>query len=194
METISALLVICAGNSPVTGEFPAQRPVTRSFDVFFDLRLNKRLSTQTKKWLGWWFETPSCPLWRHCNDWPAVMESSDYSWPPNMRGCITCWRVIYRHPQPWSRLYGSNNIRAKRKLNAQGSHVFVSCSIFNVPSTHMLATRVRKHPWRVYVNTPHVSTNKNYRTKNKSNKPMCMIISRHLFSWKTFVCCMCLFE
>ena len=44
--------------------FPAQRPVTRSFDVFFDLRLNKRLSTQS--W-GWWFETPSSPLWRHSN-------------------------------------------------------------------------------------------------------------------------------
>ena len=44
METFSALLAICAGNSPVTGEFPAQRPVTRSFDVFFDLRLNKRLN------------------------------------------------------------------------------------------------------------------------------------------------------
>ena len=40
METFSALLAICAGNSPVSGEFPAQRPVTRSFDVFFDLRLN----------------------------------------------------------------------------------------------------------------------------------------------------------
>ena len=44
METFSALLAICAENSPVPGEFPAQRPVTRSFDVFFDLRLNKRLS------------------------------------------------------------------------------------------------------------------------------------------------------
>ena len=42
---------VCAGNSPVPGEFPAQRPVTRSFDVFFDLRLNKRLSKQS--W-GWW--------------------------------------------------------------------------------------------------------------------------------------------
>ena len=47
METFSALLAICAGNSPVTGEFPAQRPVTRSFDVFFDLGLNKRLSKQS---------------------------------------------------------------------------------------------------------------------------------------------------
>ena len=43
---------------------PAQRPVTRCFDVFFDLLLNKRLGNQS--W-GWWFETPSCPLPRHCN-------------------------------------------------------------------------------------------------------------------------------
>ena len=46
MKTFSALLAICAGNSPVPGEFPAQGPVTRSFDVFFDLRLNKQLSEQ----------------------------------------------------------------------------------------------------------------------------------------------------
>ena len=50
METFSALLAICAGNSLVTGEFPAQRPVTRSFDVFFDRRLNKRLSKQLWGW------------------------------------------------------------------------------------------------------------------------------------------------
>ena len=65
METISALLAICAGNSPVPGEFPTQRPVTRSCDVFFDLRLNKRLSKQP--W-GWWFETISCPICRHSNE------------------------------------------------------------------------------------------------------------------------------
>ena len=35
METFSVLQAICAGNSPVTGEFPAQWPLTRSFDVFF---------------------------------------------------------------------------------------------------------------------------------------------------------------
>ena len=64
METVSTLLAICAGNSPLTGEFPAQSPVTQSFDVFFDLRLNKRLSKQPR---GWWFEKPSRPLWRHCN-------------------------------------------------------------------------------------------------------------------------------
>ena len=47
--------------SPVN--FPTQRPVTRSFDVFFDLCLNKRLSKQSRRWR---FETLSCPLWRHC--------------------------------------------------------------------------------------------------------------------------------
>ena len=46
METFSAQLAIWVENSPVPGEFPAQRPVTRSFDVFFDLRLNERLSNR----------------------------------------------------------------------------------------------------------------------------------------------------
>ena len=64
MEAYSALLAICAGNSPVPGKFPAQRSVTRSFDVFFDLHPNKRLSKQL--W-GWWIEVPSWSLWRHRN-------------------------------------------------------------------------------------------------------------------------------
>ena len=64
MEPFSALLDLCAGNSPVTGQFPSQRPVAQTFDVFFDLRLKTRLSYQS---YGWWFETSSCPLWRHCN-------------------------------------------------------------------------------------------------------------------------------
>ena len=55
------------GEFTVPGEFPTQKPVTRSFDVFFDLRLNKRLSKQP--WAGW-FETLSWSLWRHCNDRP----------------------------------------------------------------------------------------------------------------------------
>ena len=72
MEAFSALLAICVGNSPVTGGFPTQRPVTRSFDVFFYLRQVKRLS---KRWWGWWFETPSYPLaiWK----WTQV---SNFDW------------------------------------------------------------------------------------------------------------------
>ena len=56
---------------PLCGEFtdhrwiPTQKPLTRSFDVFFHLCLNKRLSKQSP---GWWFETPSRSLWRHCNE------------------------------------------------------------------------------------------------------------------------------
>ena len=68
METLSPLLAICAGNSPVTDEFPVQRPVTRSFDVFFDLRMNERLRKQSWRL---WFETPSRPLWRYSNATPT---------------------------------------------------------------------------------------------------------------------------
>ena len=66
METFSALLAICAGTSRSLVKSPhTERPVTRSFDAFFELRLNKRLSKESR---GCWFETPSRPLWRHCND------------------------------------------------------------------------------------------------------------------------------
>ena len=67
METFSALLALCAGNSQVTGEFRSHRPATRSFNVFFDLRLSKRLSKQSSRR---WFETPPRSLWRHRNESP----------------------------------------------------------------------------------------------------------------------------
>ena len=75
------------------GEFPAQRPVTRSFDVFFDLRLNKRLSKQP--W-GWWFETPAWSLWRHrnaitrrdINSFIKVLELWNYH-------CLPRWVRLY---------------------------------------------------------------------------------------------------
>ena len=54
------------GEFGVTGESPSQRPVTRSFDVFLDLIQNKQ------SW-GWWFETPSHLLWRHCNDTESII-------------------------------------------------------------------------------------------------------------------------
>ena len=70
MEPFSALLALCAGNSPVSGEVPTQRPVTASFDDFFDLRVNKRLSKQS--W-GWWFETLLGSLWRHRNVFTSLI-------------------------------------------------------------------------------------------------------------------------
>ena len=65
METLSPLLALCEGNPPVTGGFHTQRPATRSFDILFDLHLNKRLNKQSRRR---WFETPSRSLWRRCND------------------------------------------------------------------------------------------------------------------------------
>ena len=112
MEIFSALLALCAGNSPVTDELPSQRPVTRSFYSTFSLicTLNKRFSKQS--W-GWWFETPSRSLWRHCNAklewghesyipweivWPCCLEEIGYNlWDTfflreNSRG------TVYRDP------------------------------------------------------------------------------------------------
>ena len=83
METFSALLAICPWNSPVTGEFHAQRPVTRSFDGFFDLRLTKRLS---KQWWGWWFE-------RHRAHYGVTVMSAFCITGPFMRG-------LHKSPAP----------------------------------------------------------------------------------------------
>ena len=83
METFSALLALCDGNTPVTGGIPWQRPVRRSFDVFFVLCLNKRLSKQSRHR---WFETPSRSLWRHCNVLPKIFRK--------YQACVS--RYIYK--------------------------------------------------------------------------------------------------
>ena len=87
------------------GEFPTQRPVTRSFDVFFDLRLNKRLSKQP--W-GWWFETPSWSLWRH----------------RNVSGSIAVTQVLLHsysertpHNSPYQANYGTSVVRTFKKID-----------------------------------------------------------------------------
>ena len=64
IEIFSALLALYAGNSSVTSDFPSERPVNWSFHIFFDLRLNKRLSKQSRRQ---WIETLSRSLWRQCN-------------------------------------------------------------------------------------------------------------------------------
>ena len=79
MWTFSVLLALCAGNSLVTGEFHSQRPVTRSFDVFFDLCLNKRFSTLSKRR---WFETPWRSLWHHSNVHCATWRCFIHKAPP----------------------------------------------------------------------------------------------------------------
>ena len=65
IETFSALLTLCKGKPPVTGGFPLQKPMTRSFDVFFGMGLNKWLSKQSK---CRWFETPCRSLCCRCSD------------------------------------------------------------------------------------------------------------------------------
>ena len=82
------------------GEFPAQRPVTRSFDVFFDLRPNKRLSKQP--W-GWWFETPSWSLWHQCNDYFThfgnefiICHLAQFLWTLTYRRIYKKYRILVR--------------------------------------------------------------------------------------------------
>ena len=85
METFSALMALCAGNS--------QRPVTRSFDVFVYLRLIKHVSKQS--W-GWWFEISSRPLWRHCNENPLIFMKykSKAAYPSHISLVCSVWFSI----------------------------------------------------------------------------------------------------
>ena len=78
---------------------PAQRSVTRSFDVFFDLRLNERLSKQS--W-GWWFETPSRPLWRYSNGIPLLT-------------LLWCWWWQHQHHTFWIRIWWTPLFRKSAK-------------------------------------------------------------------------------
>ena len=115
---------ICARNSPVTGEFPSRRPVTRSFGVIIDLRLNERLS---KKSWGWWFGTPPGSLWRHCN--ALIMERSFvfrtannkeslgvFSWwlPQTWKCCVPFVYVPFTSMWLWG-IYTAMGNREKRK-------------------------------------------------------------------------------
>ena len=86
MEPFSTLLTLCAGNSPVTGEFPAQRPVTRNFDVFFDLRLN-----------GWVNSRGACDLRRHRAHYDVTVTG--HLWLDDVRiwkRFPHCWPFVWR--------------------------------------------------------------------------------------------------
>ena len=116
METFSALLALSAGNSPVPGEFPTQRPVTRSSDVFFDLRLNKRLSKQS--W-DWWSKKPSRPLWRHRNG--SLWISSLYRY-QNITLIKACEKLCRDHPYYYFDL-GQHYIYTHRELWIQNGGI-----------------------------------------------------------------------
>ena len=78
--------------------FPSQKPMTRSFDVFFDLSLNKFLRMQSRRR---WFETPSRSLWRHCNDAPQhLVRFRRPYWRISCRYSVVTWTlVILNHQQ-----------------------------------------------------------------------------------------------
>ena len=93
METFSALLVLCVGNSPVTDEFPSQKPVARNFSVFFDLRLKKKRSS--KQLRRRWFEMSSRSLWRHCKCSVWKMTSRPCDTKPISSPVITYHQIKY---------------------------------------------------------------------------------------------------
>ena len=103
METFSALLAICEGNPPVIGGFPSQMPVTRRFDIYFDLRLNKRLSKQSRRQ---WFETPSRSLRRHCK---AIFSYFQVA-----------WRTL--RPAIWTNM---TRTRPRQTLQSTSKHIYI---------------------------------------------------------------------
>ena len=119
METFSALLALCQGNLPVTGEFPSQRTVMRSFDIFFDPCLNKQFSKQSRHQ---WFEMPSRPLWCHCNalHWFAPLWFNP-QWVTYIHWCLA---LFVLHPEQTyleamsiiERLAGDLNVAMDRLL------------------------------------------------------------------------------
>ena len=150
MKTFSALLVICAGNSLVSSEFPAQRPVTRSFYVVFDLRLNKRLNKQS--W-GWWFETLSRSLWRHCNEKSLInymgwRASKWYIWWIPMNTGARHLRISYlQMPRVvWGNLFPhtTNTIMCVKKF----CHIYDSIKKLSSNSCLFITVRlVSHHAW-----------------------------------------------
>ena len=113
------------------GEFPTQRPVTRSFDVFFDLRLNKRLSKQPR---GWWFGTPSWSLWRQCYVWHRCnMESSQGNpYEARIHDDVIKWKQFPRY-WPFVRgIHRSRWIPLTKASDAELWYLFWSASEYTV--------------------------------------------------------------
>ena len=108
-KTFSALLVLCEGNPPGTCGFPSQRPVTRSFDIFCDMRLNKRFSKQSTRWFG----TPSHSLWRHCN-----MKNIE-----TLSASLDPWVTITKGPLHW-RHHGHDRVSNHRPRDCLLNRVF----------------------------------------------------------------------
>ena len=90
MLTFSALLAICAGNSLVTGEFPAQRSATRSFDFFICAWINGCVNNREADDLGRHRAHYDVIVMKCCQFSPALrpgLPGSHGSWIPN---CFNC--------------------------------------------------------------------------------------------------------
>ena len=128
---------------PLCGEFTPQRSVTRSFDVFFDLHRNKRLSKQP--W-GWWFETPSWSLWRHCNKYCSVEIVT--------RGLVANLLANGFH------LNANGDCQSRLKLLRRHNFALVICALC---ISAMISTGIRHKMPHKYKDT---NTRANHREKN----------------------------
>ena len=121
-------------DSPVSGEFPPQRPVARGLDVFFDLCLIKRLSKHSR---GWWFETLSRPLWCHCN---GALAISTTTWNRAMNFHLTLlpFLVIHLCCHLWSPLarllHNPTAVRGSKNVPPM-SNIILSGIIFSFGAT-----------------------------------------------------------
>ena len=136
METFSALLAICTGNSPVSSEFLTQRPVTQSFDVCFDLRLNERLSKQSR---GWWFEAQSHPLWRHSN----VIGSRSYLFGYTSHYLIIIRQTYLKALNTWNVRYILSSMFLRLSQYFQLSFMqYVGLCVFRLPISPLMVWRI----------------------------------------------------
>ena len=156
METFSALLALCEGNPLVTGGFLSQRPVMWSFDVFFELCLNKRLSKQSR---NRWFETPSRSLCRHCNGYPSEiylkLKSSENSsvrklFPNRLEIFYRSWLLYCRALYKMSRRLGSWSGWYERKRVCR---IWV-LDVFSAPLTDGVITWNRFPHWWPFMWAP----------------------------------------
>ena len=187
MEIFSALLALCAGNSPITGEIPAQRPVTRSFDVFCELCLNKRLRKQS--W-SWWFETTSRSLWRHCNGLSAsvnrvITDSNNGLW--------SCWRyTINRTNMIDCRV----DIEEEASVKLQSKYnKFHSRNLWKYPLINISTIFFKPSPF-IRMNTVNMSSNvymRNWAERQKASETEShlygsFLIRSHgmILNWKSF--------
>ena len=110
MGTFSTILTLCEENLLVTGGFPSERPVTQSFDVFFDLRLNNRLSKQSG---CQWFEMPSCSLWHHCDgDWWIPFTQSPVDSPHKGQWCgALIFSLMHAWTNRWVNVHDAGDMR-----------------------------------------------------------------------------------